>query len=176
MLTVQEKKDIVGGLVSQIKDASAIYLGDFTGITVANLTELRVKMREKGIKVRVVKNTLLGRALKEANIEGLGSYLVKPTTLILANSEDPIEPAKVITEYHKSHEGLLPIKVVEMSGAQYDGSKIAELSKMPGKRELQAQIISLALGPGATLVGLLKGPGGVLAGQVKALVEKLEKN
>lgn len=176
MLTVEKKKQIVEDLVSQIKSTSAIYLGDFTGITVANLTELRDKMRAKGIKVTVVKNTLLGRALAECKVEGLDSYLCKPTTMILANAEDPIEPAKIIAEYHKNHEGLLPIKVVEMSGVKYPGSKIADLSKMPGKRELQAQIISLAIGPGATLVGLLKGPGGVLAGQVKALVEKLEKN
>jgi large subunit ribosomal protein L10 len=175
MLTLETKKSMLSDVVGKLQSSSAVYLTDFTGVNVANITEIRNLFREKGIKMQVVKNTIIKRAFEELKITGLDGFLVGPTSLIMANEEDPIEPAKIITKFHKDHAGMLPVKVVQMDNQNYEGEKLIDLSKMPGKTELQAQIITLALGPGSNLIALLKGPGGKLAGQIKAYVEKLEK-
>lgn len=174
MMNLEQKKNILSDVLGKINSGSAVYLADFTGINVEKINEIRGVLRQKGIKMQVVKNTLVRKAFEELKITGLEKYLVGPTSLIVANQEDPIEPAKLITDFHKKHDGLLPVKVVHMDSQSYGGEKLSDLAKMPGKRELQAQIIALAMGPGATLIGLLKGPGGKLAGQIKAYVEKLE--
>jgi ribosomal protein L10 len=77
-------------------------------------------------------------------------------------------------EFHKANDGMLPVKVVSIDGASYPGNQLGTLAKMPGKRELQASVISLALGPGQKIAGIIKGPGSAIAGQIKAQIEKLE--
>jgi large subunit ribosomal protein L10 len=124
--------------------------------------------------MKVAKNTLIKRALAGAGIKGLDSHLVGPTAVIFSDDQDPMAPAKALVEFHKANEGMLPVKVVSIDGAAYPGNQLAALAKMPGKRDLQASIISLALGPGQKIAGILKGPGAKIAGQIKAQIEKLE--
>ncbi len=69
----------------------------------------------------------------------------------------------------------MSIKAIQMDGQTYKGSELIELSKMPGRTELQGQVISLAMSAGSGLISLVKGPGSTVAGQIKSLVEKLEK-
>jgi large subunit ribosomal protein L10 len=94
--------------------------------------------------------------------------------LILADGDDPMAPAKLIVDFLKKQKEALKMKAVNIDGGIYPGEKLDDLAKMPGKRELQAQVISLAMGPSGKLLGLLKGPGSALASQIKALVERLE--
>lgn len=174
MISTEEKKRIVSELTEKVNSAPGIYLADFFGINVEKITELRAALREQGASMIVSKNTLLKKVFNECKIEGLEKYLVGPTSVILAKEEDPLAPAKVINNFQKKNEDLLPVKAVQIEAQIYSGDKIEELSKMPGKKELQGQIVSLALGPGADLIGLLKGPGSIIAGQIKFLIEKLE--
>jgi large subunit ribosomal protein L10 len=175
MQTLDSKKEIVSDLTSRVNESTGVYLADFKGMDVATVTGLRESFREKGIQMQVVKNTLLKRVFEECQIAGLDDSLVGPTSLILADGEDPIQPAKLIADFHKRNEGQLSVKAVQMDGQVYSGDRLGELAKMPGKVELQTQVISLALGAGGNLLGLVKGPGSQIAGQISALVEKLEK-
>ncbi len=175
MFSIEEKKSVVNDFTELIKDSSGIYLADFSGINVEKITELRAAFREKGIKMQVVKNTLLKRVFDDCQIKGLDDYLVGPTSVILANSEDPIDPAKEIVAFHKKNKDLLSIKAVSMEGTVYEGKSIKELADMPGRQELVAQVIGIATGAGANLIGLIKGPGSKIAGQVKALIERLDE-
>jgi large subunit ribosomal protein L10 len=172
--TNTKKSEVVSRLTESIRNSTGIYIADFTGITVGTVTTLRANLRVKGIGMRVAKNTLIRRALEAAGIKGLEKHLVGPSALITADDQDPTAPAKMLTAFHKDNENILPLKAIYIDGQQYSGSRVSELAKMPGKRELQAQVITLALGPGAQVIGLIKGPGAKIAGQVKALVEKLE--
>ena len=176
MITLQHKKSSVESIRDRIKAASAVYLADFTGLSVQLVTRLRKDMRAKGVAMRVMKNTLIGRVLHDCGIDGLDGHLKGPTALIIASADDPIEPARILTDFYKDNANLLPVKVVRMEDQTWPGSQIKELAAMPGRRDLQAQVVTLALGPGSTLVGLIKGPGSKIAGQIKALVEKLEKS
>ena len=174
MQTVDEKKVIVDTLSAQVEESSGVYLADFTGIDVETVTAFRVQLREKGLTMQVVKNTLLKRVFDNCKITGLGDHLVGPSSLILADSDDPSQPAKILVDFYKENPDLLPIKGIQVEGEAFSGEKVKEFSKMPGRVELQAQVVSLAMGASGTLIGLIKGPGGQIAGQIEALVKKLE--
>ena len=175
MISVEEKKRIIKELIEKVNSASGFYLADFFNINVETITGLRAALREKGAVMIVAKNTLFRRVFEACKIEGLEEYLVGPTSIILAGEDDPIAPAKVITDFRKQNKELLPVKAVRIEKLIYSGDKIKDLSKMPGKRELHAQIISIALGVGAKVIGLIKGPGSNIAGQINSLIENLEE-
>ncbi|MGL1935777.1 MAG: 50S ribosomal protein L10, partial [Fibrobacterales bacterium] len=151
----------------------ALYLLDFVGISVEQDTILRKSLTNKGIDYVAVKNTLLKRALAECNIEGFDDKLVGTTSVMFGSEEEPTLPAKEIVEFYKANPDLLAVKGVSMDGEDLSATDIKEIAKMPGRKELIAQIVSITLGPGANLVGIIKGPGSTIAGQLKALEEKL---
>ncbi len=172
--TTQKKSAVISELEAGFKAYPGVYIADFSRVTVQTVTSLRSSLRKKGMKMKVAKNTLIKRALAGAGIKGLDSHLVGPTAVIFSDDQDPMAPAKALVEFHKANEGMLPVKVVSIDGASYPGTHLAALAKMPGKRELQASVVSLALGPGQKLLGIIKGPGTAIAGQIKAQIEKLE--
>jgi len=169
------KTKTASDLEASLKGSTGVYIADFSRVTVETVTALRTSLRKKGIKMKVAKNTLIKRALGSVGIKGLDAHLKGPSAVIMADDQDPMAPAKALVEFHKANEGLMPIKIVSIDGASYPGAQLANLAKMPGKRELQASVVSLALGPGQKIAGILKGPGATLAGQIKAQIEKLEK-
>lgn len=169
------KKEAVSYLTESLKGSSGVYLADFTGLTVEKVTRLRSTLRSKGLSMRVSKNTLIKRALSDAGVMGLDKYLVGPTAVILADNEDPMAPAKLLVTFLKDNEAAIKVKTIHIDGQAYGGDQLANLAKMPGKRELQAQVVSIALGAGSNLLALFKGPGSKLASQIQALVEKKEK-
>jgi large subunit ribosomal protein L10 len=168
------KSEIVSQLTEAVKASSGVYLADFTGLTVEKVTVLRGDLRKKGVRMRVAKNTLVKRALDDAGVTGLDKYLAGPTAVILADGEDPIAPAKLLVEFLKKNENALKTKAVHMDGQVQDGAHLVAISKTPGKRELQAQVITLALGPGSKLIGIIKGQASSVVSQIQSLVSKLE--
>ena len=174
MTATVQKSQVVDQLTESLKGAAGIYLADFTGLTVEKVTILRNELRKKGLTMRVAKNTLIKRALDNVGVQGLDKYLAGPTALILSDDEDPIAPAKLLIEFLKKNDKAISAKVIHMDGQAYDGKQLDSLAAMPGKRELQAQVVSLAMGPGSTLLAIFKGPGSALASQVQSLVSKLE--
>jgi large subunit ribosomal protein L10 len=170
-----QKNEAVAQMTESLKGSSGVYLADFTGLTVEKVTVLRRTLRKKGLSMRVSKNTLIRRALSDAGVKGLDKYLVGPTAVILADAEDPMAPAKLLVEFLKTNDKAIAVKTIHIDGQAYEGSHLAALAKMPGKRELQSQVISIALGAAGNLLALFKGPGSKLAGQISAMVSKLEE-
>ena len=170
-----EKSTVVSELTESFKASSGVYLADFTGLTVEKVTILRNSLRKKSVTMRVAKNTLIQRAFDNVGIKGMDEYLAGPTAVIMADNEDPIMPAKLILSFLKDHEKAIAIKGVHIEGQAYTGEQLVSLSKTPGKRELQSQVISLAMGVGSNLLGLIKGPSSKVLSQIDAQAEKLEK-
>jgi large subunit ribosomal protein L10 len=168
------KSEVVSQLTESLKGSSGVYLANFTGLTVDKVTVLRSELRKKGVVMRVAKNTLIKRALANVGVEGLDKWLTGPTAVILADSEDPMAPAKLLVEFLKKNENALSMKAIHIDGQAYTGDQVQSLAKMPGKRELQAQVVTLALSPGANLVALFRGPGSAVASQIQSLVSKIE--
>lgn len=175
MISLDKKKSTTDALDKALENAGSVFLADFSKIKVQNDVELRKTLRKQGIYFRVAKNTLIKRALNKAGITQLDGYLKKPTAILVGNAEDPVGPAKTMVEFQKANQGLLESKITFIDGDVFPGSALVDVSKMPGKRELQAQVVQLFLSPGSTLVGLIKGPGSQVASQIEALVKRLEE-
>jgi large subunit ribosomal protein L10 len=170
----QKKQELVDSLAKDFSAAAAIYLLDFQKITVAQDNALRINLRKKGIYYKAAKNRLVREAFKKANISGLDSYLKGATSVMLGGADDPMLPAREVVEFHKANPDILNAKGISLDGSSLKGGELENLAKMPGKKEILGQIISLTLSPGANLIAIIKGPGAKIAGQIKALEEKLE--
>jgi large subunit ribosomal protein L10 len=175
VISLDKKKQTTDELDQALVGAGSVFLVDFGRIVVGHDVELRKNLAKQGIYYRVAKNTLIKRALHKAGITALDGLLAKPTAILVGSPEDPVAPARAIVEFQKAHAGFLDSKITWIDGDTFPGKSIDDVAKMPGKRELQAQVVQLFLSPGSTLVGLIKGPGSKIAGQVEALVKRLEE-
>jgi len=144
--------------VAQIKDrfgrmASAI-VTDFRGLDVETLNSLRREFDKVDIEYRVVKNTLVMRAVGDADYAGkLSGYLEGPTA-IAWSYEDPVAPAKVVADFAKTNEKL-KIKCAVLDGKILGEPEVIQLSKMPGKNEIKSQLLATFMAPAQTMVRLL---------------------
>jgi large subunit ribosomal protein L10 len=148
-----EKNEAVDGLKSDLAKAASLVLADFRGLTVKVDTGLRREFRMNGCKYRVVKNTLLGLAVKGTPMEGIESLLAGPTA-IAYSFEDPAAPAKIAAKIAKAEEKFV-IKGGYVDGRALDLKGVQELSVLPGKDELRATFLATLLAVPQNFVRLL---------------------
>ena len=142
----EQKQQVVEEFVG-IFGKPGVYLMDFKGFNVAEITELRSMLRKADISMRVVKNTLARRALKSVGIEGLNDYLVGPTSVVWSQIDDDlVTPARILLEFLKNYEKG-SVKAGFVDGSVVVGDEIKILSKLPTKHELYAQIASALNAP-----------------------------
>ncbi len=132
---------------------------------------LRLKLREKSIRVVGVKNSLAVKVLGENGVSGVESYLAGPTSLVFG-STDIVALSKELFQQAKDSKEKLVIKGGAVEGSGLGAKALEDVSKGPSREELIGQIVSRMLGPGAQLAAALLGPGGTLAGQVKSKGEE----
>ena len=142
------------------------------GINGNENNELRGDLRDKKIKVNVVKNSLAQRALGDNGIDDLSNLFQGPCA-IATGGDSIVDAAKIMVDWSKKLEKL-EIKGSFVEGNVYDQAQTVELSKLPNRKELQSQVVGLALTPGSNLAGAIKGPAGYLAGCIKTIIENLE--
>jgi large subunit ribosomal protein L10 len=151
-----EKATEVEQLEIRLRRAAGIILTDFRGLTVAEISALRGKLREAGAEYRVVKNRLLGIATKALGIQGLGPYLEGPTAAAFA-ADDPVAAAKVIQEFIRQTRKLA-VKGSVVAGRVYDEAQTKTLAELPGRQELLARVTGSVAAP---LTGLVRALAGV---------------
>lgn len=149
-----EKQQIVEIFVG-IFETPGIYLMDFKGLNVGEITELRSMLRDANVSMRVVKNTLAKRALKQLEIDALDPYLVGPTSIVWSQ-EDSIIPARVLVDFMKKHEKGT-VKAAFVDGAVFGEDKIEAISKLPTKLELYGKVASALNAPIVKLAQTLNG-------------------
>lgn len=133
--------------------ASAV-VTDFRGLDVESINQLRREFFKANVEYRVVKNTLVKRAVGgEEYGDGLSGFLAGPTA-IAWSYEDPIAPAKVVAEFAKNNDKL-KIKCAVLDGEILDEARVQELAKMPGKDEIKAQLLATFMAPAQQMVRLL---------------------
>ncbi len=136
--------------------------------------EFRGALKEKGINVTTVKNSMMCKAMENLGLASAsGLFLAGPSTLVYGG-ESIVDLAKEVVSWSKK------LKPVDLKGAYVEGEVmdsegVVDLSKMPTRSELQGEVSMLSQSPGRRIAGAVTGPGGIIAGCIKGLVEKLEK-
>ncbi len=141
-----EKESIVAAVTGLVQRARGMFFTDFSGLTVEQATELRREFRKSGVDYRVVKNTLIRKALESATgYDKVYEKLAGPTGVAFAY-EDPVAPAKIIHKFSEKH-SKLSLKVCVLDRQVYDGSKLEELAKLPTRKEMMASIVGSIQSP-----------------------------
>jgi large subunit ribosomal protein L10 len=133
--------------------AEGVYLADLSGMNVEVVTRFRRACREKDVTVEVVKNTLLERAARGTQFEGLKPFLEGPTAL-MTSTTDAIAPARVLDQFIKANK-LPKVKVACLEGTIYSEESVRDLSKLPTRTELIAMLARALNGPLTNLVSVL---------------------
>lgn len=173
-MTRQQKESSVEEISARLDSASTIYLTNYSGLTVAQVNDLRRRFREAGIDFRVFKNTLVRLAMeKKGGYAELFEYLNGPTAV--AFSEEPAAPARVIKKFTEEKNLELPkLKAAFVDGAVYPSDALDVLASLKSKDELIGDIIGLLLSPITNVVGAIQSPGSTIVGALKTIAEREE--
>jgi large subunit ribosomal protein L10 len=148
-LDLQKKEAVVAEVAKQVSTAQAIVLAENRGMPVADMTQLRAKARASGVYFRVVKNTLVRRAVAGTPFEKLSDRMVGPLTYGIGT--DPVAVAKVLNDFAKGHEKLV-ITAGAMPGQVMSAKDVAALAALPSREELLAKLMGTMQAPVAKLV------------------------
>jgi large subunit ribosomal protein L10 len=136
-----EKKAIVESMKERLDRASILVLTDYKGMDVSKMTELRHKLYEADIEYKIVKNTLLRRAVKGTEFEVLTDHFKGPSAIALS-FDDPVPPAKILTEFSKDNDKF-DVKVGALGGKLLSTDDLKALSDLPSKEVLLAKLLSV---------------------------------
>lgn len=154
---------------TQIKDAGILLVAHYKGLSVAEITDLRINIRKAGAGFKVTKNLLAKRAIAGTNYEKVSHLFKGPTAVAYAN--DPVAAAKALSEFAKKNE-----KLVLVGGAfgntVLDKAAIQQLASLPSLDELRAKIIAMLQTPATRIAGVLQAPAGQLARVFGAYAKK----
>ena len=141
-----EKEEIVTEVSGLVGRAKGMFFTDFTGLTVEQATELRREFRKSGIEYKVVKNTLIRKALEQATgYDAVYDRLAGPTGVAFAY-DDPVAPAKIIQKFREKH-SKLSLKICVVEKEVFDGARLDELARMPSRKDMIAGIIGSIQSP-----------------------------
>jgi large subunit ribosomal protein L10 len=142
---IEEKKKVVQEIADRMGRAKAIIVADYRGLTVAEVTELRKRLREAGVEYKVLKNTLTRRAAEQVGLQGLDELLTGPNAFAFGY-EDPVAPAKILNDFSKTH------KALELKGGIVEGrvvgqKEVVDLASLPSREGLLAMLLSVLQAP-----------------------------
>ncbi len=167
-----EKREFVTELNGVFKSAGSVVVAHYTGLSVAQMSDLRSKMRQAGGTVKVAKNRLAKIALEGTDSEGM-SDLFQGQTLI-AYSEDPVTAPKVAADFAKGNDKLV-ILGGAMGPTMLDQSGVKQLADLPSLDELRARIVGMITTPATRIAGVTQAPAGQLARVLGAYARKSEE-
>jgi len=147
-----EKSEIIAEAKELIEKSTAVYVADYSGVNVADISELRNQFRKEGVTYKVFKNTLFKRALAESgkyskladNLEGMSGFAFA--------FENPVAPAKIIKKYFDANKKF-SLKACYIETEYYSGNQLDQLANLPTKTDLIAGILSSINAPASGIVG-----------------------
>jgi large subunit ribosomal protein L10 len=170
MPDIQAKELKVKEIEQKIADASLIVFSDYRGLNVEEVTELRNKLRVPGVEFKVLKNTMMRFALKNAGFEEVANQVEGPNAILFSN-DDVVTPAKTMFEFTRQHPNL-EIKFGILEGQTIATDKIKALADLPSREVLVAQVLGTMQAPITSFVRVLNAN---LTGLVRALDQIREK-
>lgn len=171
MATKQQKEAVIKELVDVINNSDAIYLTNYKGMSVADISNLRKEFRKSGITYKVYKNKLVQKAMESiGGFDAVFPHLEEQTAFAFM-SGDAAKPAKVLKEYLKK--GDKPqFKAAMIDKSLFTANQLELLSVMKSKEEVIGDIIGLLLSPMSNVVGALQSQGSTIVGAIKTIAEK----
>jgi large subunit ribosomal protein L10 len=165
-----DKEQLVVELKEKIEGAKALYYTDFTGLNVKRMTELRRRLKRANVEYVVIKNTLALRAVNESGL--VGERLKGPTGLVMA--KDPVEAAKILTDFAKTNDQRPTVKGGLFDGAAIDAAQVKRLAAMPSREQMLAELGAGLQSPLSAMLGALNGLLMNFAGALEALKTQRE--
>jgi len=164
-----QKAETVQSLNGLFTEAGAVVVAHYSGMTVAQMGELRSRLGKAGASFRVAKNRLAVRALEGTQAAGIAGLFKGPTGI--AYSKDPIAAAKVIVAYAKENEKLKILGGMAV-GSVLNADGVKALAELPSLDQLRSKILGLLQAPATKIAGVLQAPAGQLARVVSAYANK----
>ncbi len=164
-----QKADAVKSLNGLFTDAGAVVVAHYSGMTVAQMGELRSRLRKGGASFRVAKNRLAKRALEGTQAGGIADLFKGPTGI--AYSKDPVAAPKILVAYAKENNKLKILGGVAV-GSVLNAEGIKTLAELPSLDQLRAKILGLLQAPATKIAGVLQAPAGALARVISAHAKK----
>src|SRR3989440_10707075 len=168
-------KDLITGeLSTRLKDVDGVAVINPRGINAIKNNLIRRRLHEKGLRMMVVKNTLVRRATEGTALKGFEKLLDGPSAVIYGKQSLPTIARAVLAE--KKADDTLDLRGVFFDGEGYEGAKgVEQVSKLPTREEAVGQLVAAILGPGRKLAAVLKGPGGTLGAMLKTIEDKAKE-
>ncbi|MGZ4199058.1 MAG: 50S ribosomal protein L10 [Thermoleophilia bacterium] len=166
----KDKEAVVEEATRLLAATEALYLSDYRGLTVSELTELRAKLRDGGATLRVLKNTLARRAAADAGRDQIVPLLSGPTAVTFCG-DDPVAPAKALVEFMRTHPQLV-VRGGLLQGATVAVDGVRALSALPPRDVLIGQVVGTMAAPLTGLVTVLQG---TISGFARALQQIVEQ-
>ena len=163
-----QKAQAIDSLKGVFDGAGAVVVTHYSGLTVAEMTDLRGKLRKEGASLQVVKNTLAQKALSEAN-DNVHALFVGPVAI--AYAPDPVSAAKVAVDYAKTNDKFTVVGGF-MGATVLDAKGIGALATLPSLDQIRGQLIGLIQAPATKIAGVLAAPAGQLARVFNAYATK----
>ena len=170
MATRAEKAAVVDALADQLTSASLSIVSGFTNLSVADQQELRTQVRASGATLRVVKNNLAALAAERAGIQGLDALLNGQSALTFSGEDLPAA-ARVLRDFSQQHP-TVEIRGGALNGEVLDGDRVQKLAAIPGREQLNAEVVWAIGAPISNLVHTLDG---LISGLVFALQERVDQ-
>ena len=168
----QEKAELIETLQTILNDSTTVVVAHQVGMTVAESSDLRGKMREAGAGFKVTKNRIAKLALNDTPHTALEPLFTGPTAI--GTSADPVTAAKVLVEYAKVNDKLT-IVGGSMDGKSLDKAGVEALAKLPSLDELRGKLVGILEAPAAKLARVAQAPAGKVARVIKARSDQLQQ-
>lgn len=169
-LRLKHKKAIVEDMNSTLSSALSVVAVDYRGLTSAEMTELRAKARETGVKLQIIRNTLARRAFDGTTFECLVDTFKGPTLIAIA-AEEPSATARLLRDFAKNHDKL-EIKALSLGDTLLDASQVDRVASLPTKDEAIAKLLSVMQAPITKLVQTMAEPHAKLVRVIAAVKDK----
>ncbi|QNT68835.1 50S ribosomal protein L10 [Defluviicoccus vanus] len=164
-----EKEDLVASLHRTFNETAVVLVSHYKGLTVAEMGELRARMREAGAALKVAKNRLARLALAGTPYAGLNDLFTGPTAV--AYAKDPVAAAKVAVTFAKTNPKLVLLGG-GLGSQMLDAEGVKSLASLPSLDELRGKLIGLLNAPATRIAGVLQAPGGQVARVLAAYADK----
>lgn len=155
MLNISQKKEQIERLGKELSECEISVIVDYKGLDVLKMTQLRSQLRNEGVRIEVVKNTLLERASEGTDAALMKEFYKGPNAIVISK-DDPVVPAKVLVKFAKDNEKL-EIKAAVLSGKLLSIAEIEQLAKMPSREELLGKFVGVLNAVPTSFANVLSG-------------------